>query len=91
MAVITYYLQSESLNHRREVYNLVDLIGELGGVVEVFILIFGFFLYPISHHSFVMKATKMMFLARTSNLNLFENVSEDKNVTKVVDNNFQIK
>ena len=45
---------------------MVDLIGDLGGVMEVFLFIFGIVLYPISKMSFILKATKMLFHARTS-------------------------
>ena len=62
---ISIYLQQESVLHVREVFNMIDLIGELGGVIEVFIMLFGFFLFPVAQFSFVIKATKMMFLART--------------------------
>jgi hypothetical protein len=65
------FLQSESITHRREVFNFLDLIGELGGVIEVFILIFGVVLYPISKFSFFLKATKMLFHARTSDSSMF--------------------
>jgi hypothetical protein len=66
------YIQPESIEHRREVYNLLDVIGDLGGVVEVFLFIFGIVLYPISKMSFIFKATKMLFHARTSDINMFK-------------------
>ena len=58
--------------HKREVFNLLDLVGELGGVIEVFIIIFGVLLYPISQFSFILKATKMLFLARSQDKKLFK-------------------
>ena len=42
------YLFEEATQYEREVYNLVDLLGELGGVIEIFILILGVLLFPIS-------------------------------------------
>ena len=41
------YLQAESVNHRREVFNLMDLIGDLGGVMEFFYVLFGVLINPI--------------------------------------------
>jgi len=44
----------------------MDLLGDLGGVTEVVMICFGFFLFPIAEHSFTMKAIKNLYLARTS-------------------------
>ena len=35
---------------------MLELVGDLGGVLEILILIFGVMLLPISEHSFVIKA-----------------------------------
>jgi hypothetical protein len=43
-----------------------DLLGDLGGVRELAIICFGIFLMPIAEHSFIMKAAKYLFFARTS-------------------------
>ena len=42
------FLSEDATYYEREVYNLVDLIGELGGVIEIFILMFGVMIFPIS-------------------------------------------
>ena len=60
------YLQPQGVNHRREAYNSLDLIGDLGGAMEVFIVVFGLFITPISKFAFILKATKMLFHARTT-------------------------
>jgi hypothetical protein len=57
--------------HSREVYHIMDLIGDIGGVLEVFITIFGILLFPVSEHSFVMKALEKLFLARTLDDSMF--------------------
>ena len=49
----------------------MDLIGDLGGVMEVFHVIFGVVLNPISNFAFILKATKMLFYARTSDSEMF--------------------
>ena len=48
------YLQPEGVRHRREVYNVLDLIGDLGGVMEVFHVLFGLFINPISSFAFIL-------------------------------------
>jgi len=49
-----------------DVIEAFDLLGDLGGVIEVIIVLFGFMIYPISEHSFMLKATKKFFKARTT-------------------------
>ena len=66
------FLQKESILHKREIFNFLDLIGDLGGVIEVMVLIFGFIFFPISQQSFIHKLTKLMFKARTSNSDIFK-------------------
>ena len=51
----------------------MDLIGEMGGVIEIVVLVFGVVIYPISKQSFVLKATKELFKARTKDETLFRN------------------
>ena len=53
--------------HERKIYNFFDLLGELGGVTEVIMIFFGVFLFKVSKHSFIMKATKRIFTAFTEN------------------------
>ena len=47
------FLTDEALYHEREVYNTMELFGELGGVIEIFVIIFGILVYPFSKQSFV--------------------------------------
>jgi hypothetical protein len=57
--------------HSRKKYALLDLLGDLGGVLEVVMLAFGFFLFPISEHSFILKAAHRLFYARTTSDKIF--------------------
>ena len=41
------------------------MIGELGGITKVIMFVFGFFLYPISEHSFTLKALRKLYLAKS--------------------------
>jgi hypothetical protein len=47
-------------------------LGKLGGITNVMMLLCGFFLFSISEHSFVLKAAKKLFIARTRTQNLFK-------------------
>lgn len=58
-------LSREESYNERSIYNFLDLLGDLGGLTECFMLVFGFFLFPISEHSFLLQATKKLFFAKT--------------------------
>jgi hypothetical protein len=80
LLAMTYItLSREEVNHERSVYMFLDLLGDLGGLTEVFKLAFGFFLYTISEHSFYLQATKRLFLAKTRQHGLFlkPNIQEE--------------
>jgi hypothetical protein len=68
---INLTIHIEIIENSREVYNVLEILGDLGGVLEVVIAIVGLFFYPISHHRFVLKALKKLFLARTHDSQLF--------------------
>ena len=67
-----FQIDKLQLTHTRRVYNLMDFIGDLGGVIEIFVILYGGILYRISEHSFNMYATKTLFLAETSDETLFQ-------------------
>jgi hypothetical protein len=62
-----------------------DLLGDLGGVRELFVISFGIFLLPISGHIFIMNAAKYLFFARTSDTHIFEHKSDDIRLKKFMD------
>ena len=51
---------------------MLDLLGDLGGVVEVLIFVFGIFIFPISEHGFILAALNKLFIARTTTQSLFK-------------------
>lgn len=65
------WLDGIMVSHERRVYGYFDLLGELGGVMEVLVLFFGFFLFPISEHSFYLNAIKKLFFAKTKDDDIF--------------------
>ena len=52
---------------------MLDLIGDLGGVLEVIVFVCGLVLYPISEHSFVLKTLNLLYLAKTDDKRMFKN------------------
>lgn len=54
------------------------MIGELGGITKVIMFVFGFFLYPISEHSFTLKALKKLYLAKSKDPILLKSKKDDQ-------------
>ena len=52
----TLMLKSQAVTHIRERYRIMDILGDLGGVIEIIMIVLGTVLYPISEHSFILKA-----------------------------------
>jgi hypothetical protein len=53
-----------------------NLIAELGGITKVVMLLFGFFLGPLSHHSFILTAARKMYSAKVDDDQLLSNDHE---------------
>lgn len=60
------------MKHSRRVFGWFDLLGRLGGITNVMMILFGIFVYPISEHSYILKAAKKLFIARSRDENLFK-------------------
>ena len=71
-------LKAESQTHERGVYGIIDLLGDLGGQLELFVFVFGVFMFPMSEHSFTLKAAKKLFLARTKDKGMFLKVQDNQ-------------
>ena len=65
-------LMARMIKHKRNTYDLLDLLGDIGGIVEVLLICFVFVMDPISHFSFLNKAGHKLFLAKTKDNHLFE-------------------
>ena len=57
--------------HERSIYGFIDLLGDLGGVLEIVLLVFGLFLSPISEYSFNIKAIQKLYKAKTNEPSMF--------------------
>jgi len=58
----------------RRIYAFLDFLGDIGGVFEIIVVTFSFLLLPISRHSFILSATKDMYLAKTKEEGMFVSV-----------------
>ena len=59
-------------NHIKEVYTLIDCLGDLGGLLEI--LFFGtlWLIYPIVYHSYLLKMIKYLYVAKSNNKEIFK-------------------
>ena len=67
---------------------MLDLLGDLGGIVEVILICFFLFITPISEHSFYLKAAHRLFWARTKDKHFFKKAKEkcDRELADLPDN-----
>ena len=70
--VSSLVLTEVSYDFTRRIYGWFDLLGDLGGVTDVFVLIFTYFFAPISEFNFILEASKKLFMARTKTDDLFQ-------------------
>ena len=64
----------------------MDFIGDLGGVSDLIIMIFGFFLYPYSNFSFTLELQKHLYKGRTNDLHMFRKESQIRGKDKLDQN-----
>lgn len=74
----------------RQIYDFVALIGDLGGIIECFMIGLGFIFFTYSDFQYKYMSVKRMFLARTSNEKMFDD-SEDKFMQKQLTQDMDLK
>ena len=60
------YLIQEEVIHKRSIYDMVGLLGDMGGIQGILISLLGLLVSPIATHSFYIKASRKLFMARSS-------------------------
>lgn len=71
---INIYRSALQKSHERQVYGFIDLLGDLGGILEVIMVVTGGLIMPISEHHYILQAAKRIFMARTSDPTLFQHI-----------------
>ena len=72
------YLYQEQITHVREIYDILGVLGNLGGISEIFLLIFGIVAFPYSQFSYYLKVIEKLYLVRTCEIDLFKNGKSKK-------------
>ena len=63
---------SENYQYYREVYSLVDCLGDLGGLFEIIVVFVAAFYKPFSYHSYILNVIKKLFVAKTKQTDMFK-------------------
>ena len=66
-----YFLMNHQVDHVRSAYDIVTLLGDIGGVIEIVMVVSALILSPYSEFIYLTKALKKLYLARTKKKNLF--------------------
>ena len=61
-----YHLNQIAEHHRRKTYDIMNLVSDIGGVYEFFIMIIGILMFTISEHSFTLATIKKLFFVKNS-------------------------
>lgn len=72
------YLQKEMVFHKRSTYDLIGVLGDMGGISGLLASLMYFLFAPISTHSFIVKSAQKLFIARSEKPGLFVEMPEDK-------------
>ena len=75
-------LQPTNTQHTRQFYNMMDLIGDLGGVMDIIIMLFGLVLYPYASYSYNLEMQRCLYKARTNDNKMFKPVKEQEKKPK---------
>ena len=68
-----------NFSHFRHSYDLIDVFSDIGGILEVIVLIFGFLVYPISKYSFYLENIQKSFLVECNDKSIFKKKILKKN------------
>ena len=66
-------LNNEDYENYRDVYSLVDCLGDLGGLIEIILVMAATLIQPMSYHSYILNVIKRVFVAKTKSSDMFVN------------------
>ena len=68
---IDFYVSSEQNEHTRQIYNILNLASDFGGLLAVVFAFAEGFIYFIAEHSFYVRALQNLYVAKTPNHKVF--------------------
>jgi hypothetical protein len=79
---LEFTLSAVKVLHERTTYGILDVLGDFGGVKEVFDLAWSNFYAPIIGHMFLTKAIQNLYYAKTREKNLFKGKASERSQKK---------
>ena len=73
-----FVLDQEAMNHIRIAYSFMDVLGDIAGLFELFVTIFGIAFLSISKHSMTLHTIKKLFMVKTSDKQLFNHKHKER-------------
>ena len=70
------------MEHKRQIYGFLDVLGDFGGVKEILESLAAFLLGPIAAHAYLSKAISKLYLAKTSDESVFKEKHSEKAKSK---------
>ena len=71
-------LSSKYVQHEREIYGFLSVLGDFGGVAQVVETVVMLLISPIAAHNFNLKAISKLYMAKTKDLTLFRSKKNRK-------------
>ena len=65
IAIVQLYIDLLSETQTREIYNILDLFGDFGGLMEVLIIVTELIVAPWAEHIFNLKAIQKLFFVKS--------------------------
>ena len=81
------WMECLNFSHFRHSFDLIDVFSDIGGILEMFVLIFGFLVYPISKYSFYIESIQKSFLVECNDKSIFKKKILKKNEKSYISDN----
>ena len=69
LLTFAFSLHDQEVYHERQVFTIVDLLGNIGGILDIFLIITKFLISPYASLSFMNTFISKLYKLKTKNLN----------------------
>ena len=66
---IDMYVDTRENIYSRKVFNILDFLSNIGGIIEVLTSVVSIFIKPISYHNFLLHAISNLFILKSTYFN----------------------
>ena len=76
--IIYFSLSEHEVLHSREAFNIIDMLGDLGGLVDIIIVVFSLFVSPYASTSFMVKLLSKLYKVKTKKMKFVKKKATDR-------------